>query len=213
MRKLSGAKYFFANWMRGSLCWILKAEEGWGGIEIFTKGVVDRREEFSAIKLQRNQFFLFQDLKRFSDVEWLCLPRFPNCTLKIKTTVILICYCSFTEMPWNKLGGVSRFHSLCGQASFRLLPNPPCPLYRNQTWRRGKLSLAGRREVGLWNERVREKRCVAVDWERIKIWNSKENSMQGIWWGFDGTKEEFSIHALLLFITWKCFGVGRRRRD
>ena len=29
----------------GSLSWILKAEEGWGEIEISTKGVVDRREE------------------------------------------------------------------------------------------------------------------------------------------------------------------------
>ena len=28
-----------------SLSWILKAEEGWGEIEIFTKGVVERREE------------------------------------------------------------------------------------------------------------------------------------------------------------------------
>ena len=27
------------------LSWILKAEEGWGEIEISTKGVVDRREE------------------------------------------------------------------------------------------------------------------------------------------------------------------------
>ena len=28
---------------------------------------------------------------------------------------------------------------------------------------------SGRREVGRWNERVRAKRCDAVDWERIKI--------------------------------------------
>ena len=39
----ANAKYFFAKCV--SLFWILKGEEGWGEIEISTKGVVDRREE------------------------------------------------------------------------------------------------------------------------------------------------------------------------